>query len=454
MAVPSEISHSLESRVDYRLVDKLVLNTLKPPTVNWYILFVVILACLAVGVSCWTYQILNGIGSSGKSNPVNWGVYITTFVFWVGIAHSGTLISAVLYLFRAKFRMPIYRIAEAMTVFAVITAGLFPIIHLGRPWTFYWLLPYPNQMQLWPNFRSPLLWDVFAVSTYLTISSVFFFVGLLPDIATARDKAETKFRKFLYSVASLGWRGDAERWKHYTSAYLLFAAFATPLVVSVHSVVSWDFAVSVIPGWHATIFPPYFVAGAIFSGVAMVLTLLIPLRKAYNLEPLIRAEHFDAMSKLIIVTSCIVGYAYITEFYVAWWSNNKFERFQFYFRPTGELAVNFWIMFVCNVVFPQFLWIKRLRTHIPFLFILSIIINIGMWFERYNIILQSLYRDYIPSSWGHYNFSWVELGILLGSFGWFGMWMLLFIKFFPSVAITEIKEILPPPVRDPKNLKH
>jgi molybdopterin-containing oxidoreductase family membrane subunit len=433
--------------VNYKTVDTLVLNTLRPPTLSWYILFGIILLCLAVGVSCWTYQILNGIGSSAKSNPVNWGVYITTFVFWVGIAHSGTLISAVLYLFRAKFRMPIYRIAEAMTVFAVITAGLFPIIHLGRPWTFYWLLPYPNQMALWPNFRSPLLWDVFAVTTYLTISSVFFYVGLLPDIATARDQAQSKFRKLLYSIASLGWRGDAEKWKHYASAYLLFAAFATPLVVSVHSVVSWDFAVSVIPGWHATIFPPYFVAGAIFSGVAMVLTLIIPLRAVYKLHPLIRAEHFDAMSKLTLVTSCIVGFAYITEFYTAWWSKNPFERFQFWFRPTGDLALGFWIMFVCNVVLPQLLWIKKLRTHIGFLFVLSIFINIGMWFERYNIILQSLYRDYLPSAWGHYNFSWVELGILLGSFGWFGMWMMLFIKFFPSVAITEIKEILPVPKR-------
>ncbi len=445
---------STDSKLTYALVDKLVLDTLKPPTQGWYVLFSIILLLLGLGVFCWTYQILNGIGMSGKSNPVNWGVYITTFVFWVGIAHSGTLISAVLYLFRAKFRMPIYRIAEAMTVFAVLTAGLFPIIHLGRPWTFYWLLPYPNQMQLWPNFRSPLLWDVFAVSTYLTISSVFFFVGLIPDIAAARDKAQSKFRKILYSVASLGWRGDAEKWKHYSSAYLLFAAFATPLVVSVHSVVSWDFAVSVIPGWHATIFPPYFVAGAIFSGVAMVLTLIIPLRAVYRLHPLVKNEHFDAMSKLIIVTSCIVGYAYITEFYIAWWSNNKFERYQFWFRPFGELAVNFWIMFVCNVILPQFLWVKSLRTNIPFLFILSILINVGMWFERYNIILQSLYRDYLPSAWGHYNFSWLELGILAGSFGWFGMWMLLFIKFFPSFAITEIKEILPAPTRSGGNSEH
>jgi molybdopterin-containing oxidoreductase family membrane subunit len=343
--------------------------------------------------------------------------------------------------------MPIYRLAEAMTVFAVLTAGLFPIIHLGRPWFFYWLMPYPNQMALWPNFRSPLLWDVFAVSTYLTISATFFIVGLIPDIAVARDAAKTKFRKILYSICSLGWRGSYTQWKHYTSAYLLFAAFATPLVVSVHSVVSWDFAVSIVPGWHATIFPPYFVAGAIFSGVAMVITLIIPLRKVYGLEALVTDKHFDAMSKLILVTSGVVGYSYLTEFYMAWWSNNPFERYQFWFRPFGHYAWAFWIMFVCNVILPLALWYKPLRTHIGFLFVLSIFINIGMWFERFNIILQSLSRDFLPAQWGGYNISWTDYGILFGSFGWFGMWMVLFIKFFPSVAITEIKEILPAPKR-------
>lgn len=441
-------------KVDYALVNRLVLKMLEPPTFGWYVLFGLCLVGVGIGAFCWSRQILYGIGASGKSHPVMWGFYITTFVFWVGIAHSGTLISAVLYLYRAKFRMPIYRLAEAMTVFAVLTAGLFPVIHLGRPWFFYWLMPYPNQMALWPNFRSPLLWDVFAVSTYLTISATFFIVGLIPDLAVARDAAKSKFRKILYSICSLGWRGSYTQWKHYTSAYLLFAAFATPLVVSVHSVVSWDFAVSIVPGWHATIFPPYFVAGAIFSGVAMVITLIIPLRKVYGLEALVTDKHFDAMSKLILVTSGVVGYSYLTEFYMAWWSNNPFERYQFWFRPFGHYAWAFWIMFVCNVILPLALWYKPLRTHIGFLFVLSIFINIGMWFERFNIILQSLSRDFLPAQWGGYNISWTDYGILFGSFGWFGMWMLLFIKFFPSVAITEIKEILPAPKRHGEGEDH
>lgn len=442
----TEVTHG-EKKVDYRLVNDVVLKMLDPPTGGWYVLFALCLILVAMGGAAWTKQILEGLHVAGISHPIMWGVYITNFVFWVGIAHSGTLISAVLYLYRAKFRMPIYRIAEAMTVFAVLTAGLFPIIHLGRPWFFYFLMPYPNQRTLWPNFRSPLLWDVFAVSTYLTVSATFFIVGLIPDIAAARDRAKSAFRKTLYSITSLGWSGNHTQWKHYTAAYLFFAAFATPLVVSVHSVVSWDFAMSIVPGWHSTIFPPYFVAGAIFSGVAMVMTLIIPLRKVYKLEPLVRPEHFDAMSKLIMVTSGIVTYAYLTEFYIAWYSNNLFERFQFWYRPFGHYAIAFWIMFFCNCIAPLSLWYKPLRTNIGFLFVLSIIINIGMWFERFNIIIQSLAAEFIPNAWGYYNFSWIDVFITLGSFGWFGMWMCLFIKFFPAVAITEIKEILPPPMR-------
>jgi Ni/Fe-hydrogenase subunit HybB-like protein len=438
----------VEEKVDYKLVTDLVLRMLEPPGFGWFVLLATCLACVGFGAYAWTHQILFGIGDAGKSHPVMWGFYITTFVFWVGIAHSGTLISAVLYLFRAHFRNPIYRLAEAMTVFAVLTAGLFPLIHLGRVWFFYWLMPYPNQRALWPNFRSPLLWDVFAVSTYLTVSSVFFFVGLVPDIAAARDRAKTMFRKVLYSVASLGWSGNHQQWKHFLAAYLLFAAFATPLVVSVHSVVSWDFAMSIVPGWHATIFPPYFVAGAIFSGVAMVMTLAIPLRAAFNLHPLITPKHFDAMSKLILLTSGVVGYAYLTEIYVAWFSNNPYERAQFWYRAFGYYWIPFWGMMFCNVVAPQLLWIKSLRTNIPFLFVLSIVINIGMWLERFNIIVQSLSHEYIPGAWGYYNFSWTDIGILVGSFGWFGMFMTIFIKLFPAVAIAEIKEIMPPPMRN------
>jgi Ni/Fe-hydrogenase subunit HybB-like protein len=433
--------------VTYDEVNKTVLRMLEPPTYRWYLFLALNLALVLIGAISWTKQIFMGIGESGKSHPSMWGVYITTFVFWVGIAHSGTLISAVLYLFRAKFRMPIYRLAEAMTVFAVLTAGLFPLIHMGRVWFFYWLMPYPNQRALWPNFKSPLLWDVFAVSTYLTISTTFFIVGLIPDIAVARDAATSKFRKLLYSVASLGWSGNHKQWKHYTSAYLFFAALATPLVVSVHSVVSWDFAMSIVPGWHATIFPPYFVAGAIFSGVAMVITLMIPIRKMFGLERLVQPKHFDAMSKLILLTSTILFYSYGAEFYAAWFSNNIFERAQFHYRPFGDQAVAFWGMVFCNCIAPLALWYKPLRTNLAFLFVLSIIINIGMWLERFNIIVQSLVHEYIPYSWGAYNFSWVDVGIVLGSFGWFGMWMTLFVKFFPAVSITEIKEILPAPRR-------
>jgi Ni/Fe-hydrogenase subunit HybB-like protein len=444
-----------EQELDYRTVNDSVLKTLDPPGMGWYFQLGICVALVLVGAGCWTHQILDGLGRAGIAHPIGWGVYITNFVFWVGIAHSGTLISAVLYLFRAKFRMAIYRIAEAMTVFAVMTAGLFPIIHTGRPWfAAYWLFPYPNQRGLWPNFRSPLLWDVFAISTYFTVSAVFFFVGLIPDIAAARDRAKTTVKKVLYGVTSLGWTGSNEQWKHYAAAYLLFAAFATPLVVSVHSVVSWDFAVGIVPGWHATIFPPYFVAGAIFSGVAMVITLIIPLRHVFHLEHIIKPVHFDAMCKLILVTSGVVSYAYATEFYSAWWSNNLFERFQFWFRPFGDFKVAFWGMTFCNCIAPLSLWFKPLRTNIPYLFVLSIIINIGMWLERFNIIFSSLAREYIPAAWGGYNFSWVEAGITIGAFGWFGMWMTLFVKFFPSVAITEIKEIIPPPVRDKSAAHH
>jgi len=450
----NSVAKPQKKELTYAYVSDAVLKMLELPTAGWFLLLTICLCLVAVGGSCWVYQMLTGMSASGKSHPISWGCYITNFVFWVGIAHSGTLISAVLFLFRARFRMSIYRLAEAMTVFAVMTAGLFPLIHLGRPWFFYWLMPYPNQRTLWPNFRSPLLWDVFAVSTYFTISAVFFVVGLIPDIAVARDRAKSAFRKILYGMTSLGWTGSHAQWKHYMAAYALFAAFAAPLVVSVHSVVSWDFAMSIVPGWHATIFPPYFVAGAIFSGVAMVMTLAIPIRKVYKLEHIITDENFDCMSKLIMLTSGVVTYAYVTEFYTAWFSNNHFERFQFWFRPFGDFWPAFWGMTFCNCIAPLSLWYGPLRTNIPFLFVLSIIINIGMWLERFNIIFTSLAREYDPAAWGGYNFSWIDVGITIGAFGWFGMWMTLFIKFFPAVAICEIKEILPYPLRDKHALDH
>ncbi len=440
-------------QISYTKVDDDLLEILEPPGVGWWLLLATALSCVAMGGYAWSIQVLEGIGHAGITHPIMWGVYITDFVFWVGIAHSGTLISAVLFLFRARWRMPIYRIAEAMTVFAVLTAGLFPIIHLGRPWNFYWLLPYPNQRYLWVNFRSPLLWDVFAVSTYLTVSTVFFIIGLIPDIAAARDRA-TGVRKFLYRITSLGWTGSHKQWRHYVAAYGFFAALATPLVLSVHSVVSWDFAMSNVPGWHTTIFPPYFVAGAIFSGLAMVITITIPMRKAFKLENYLTIWHYEKMCQLIIFTSGIVTYAYITEFFIAWYSNNPYERYQFWFRPFGDFNVAFWGMVFCNCVAPLSLWFKKLRTNIAWLFLISIIINIGMWLERFNIIFNSLSREFVPDAWGNYNFSWVETFITIGSFGWFFMFLLVFIKVFPAMALTEIKEIMIPPRRDPASAHH
>lgn len=435
-----------DKTTDFERVDRDVLKTLEPPKMGWYFLFATALSLVAIGGYSWYGQLINGIGLAGITHPIMWGVYITDFVFWVGIAHSGTLISAVLFLFRAKWRVPIYRVAEAMTVFAVATAGLFPIIHLGRPWYFYWLLPYPNQRYLWVNFRSPLLWDVFAVSTYLTVSVLFFIIGLIPDIAAARDRS-TGIRKVLYSITSLGWTGSNRNWRHYMAAYGFFAALATPLVLSVHSVVSWDFAMGSVPGWHTTIFPPYFVAGAIFSGLAMVLTIIIPLRAAFKLENYLTSWHFEKISQLILFTSGILTYAYGVEFFIAWYSNNTFEQYQFWFRPFGAYALAFWGMVFCNCVFPLTLWFKACRTNLVWLFILSIFINIGMWLERFNIIIQSLSREFLPDAWGGYNFSWTEFGITVGSFGWFFMFFLAFIKIFPSFALTEIKESLGSPMR-------
>lgn len=434
------------SELTYERIDTDLLASLRPPTISWYLLLSVAVSCLLIGAYSFARQALAGLGVAGVNHPIGWGTYITDFVFWVGIAHSGTLISAVLYLFRAKWRMPIYRIAEAMTVFAVLTAGLFPIIHLGRPWNFYWLLPYPNQRYLWVNFRSPLLWDVFAVSTYLTISVVFFIIGLIPDIAAARDRSKG-IRKSIYSLLALGWRGSDRQWRHYGAAYGFFAALATPLVLSVHSVVSWDFAMGNVPGWHTTIFPPYFVAGAIFSGMAMVITISVPLRHAFKLQNYLTVWHFEKMAQMILFTSGIVTYAYFIEFYIAWYSNNIYERYQFWFRPFGDFNLAFWGMVFCNCVAPLTLWVKKLRTSITWLFILSIIINIGMWLERFNIIFNSLAREFIPYSWGSYNFSWFEVGVTIGSFGWFFTWILLFVKFLPSMALTEIKEIAEPPMR-------
>ena len=391
------------------------------------------------GAVAWGWQIRHGMLGTGLQRPGAWGVYITDFVFWVGIAHSGTLISAILFLFRARFRTAVYRVAEAMTVFGVMTAGLFPVVHLGRPWLFYWLFPYPNQRQLWVNFRSPLMWDVFAVSTYFLISATFFWVGMVPDAAALRD-ATTGWRHRLYWLFSVGWRGTGEEWRHYTRSYFFFAALATPLVVSVHSVVSWDFAVSVVPGWHSTLFPAYFVAGAIFSGVALVVTLLIPVRKAFHLEEVITQHHLDMLSRVVLLTSLIVTYSYAMEFGLALRGPASPERATFIYRATGPYAPFFWLMVTCNCLLPSLLFWRRIRHSPKALLPIMLAVNVGMWLERFIIIVTSLSHDHLPFSWRLYIPRPLEWAITLGAFGWFFFWFLLFVKFLPAISVAELKE--------------
>ena len=414
----------------------------KKPTVPWMVFFAVSLSGLTLLLGSIAWLIWEGTGIWGLNNPVGWGWAIVNFVFWVGIGHAGTLISAVLFLFRQKWRTAINRFAEAMTIFAVICALVFPGIHVGRIWAAYWMLPLPNQMGMWPNFRSPLLWDVFAVSTYFTVSLLFWYVGLVPDLATLRDRAKNKLAFYAYGFFSLGWRGANRHWQNYERAYLLLAGLATPLVLSVHTIVSFDFAVSVIPGWHTTIFPPYFVAGAIFSGFAMVLTLAIPSRKIFKLEDFITVRHVENMNKIILVTGTMVGYAYAMEFFIAWYSGSPYESFAFVNRAFGPYAWAYWIMVSCNVITPQFFWFKKLRTSMTVAFILSIFVNIGMWFERF-VITMSLHRDYLPSSWDYYRPSFFDMSTFIGSFGLFFTLFLLFLKFLPAVAISEVKGVLP-----------
>ncbi len=431
---------------DYEQVDRDISATLRP-TKGWFMLLGVAVACFLWGAATWMYQIYWGLGNAGYQPPVMWGVYIISFVFWVGIGHAGTLISAILYLFRAGFRTTIYRCAEAMTVFAVMTAGLFPIIHIGRPWKFFWLVPYPNWRLVWPNFKSPLIWDVFAISTYLTVSATFLYVGLIPDLAVLRDRETNPTRKKLLAVLSLGWRNSEPEWRHFARMYLFLAAFSTPLVLSVHSVVSFDFAMAITPGWHATIFPPYFVAGAIFSGIGMVFTIIIPIRKFFKLQHIVTINHLDAAAKLCLLTSMIVGSAYLIEFWTAWYSGSEIEHTFWWNRVFGDWWWAAWIMLTCNVIFPLSLFSQKLRRNPSWLFILSILINLGMWFERFVIIVPSLAREFEPWQWTHYLPSWVDVSILVGSFGWFFMWFLLFIKQLPVIAISEVKEIVPPRLR-------
>ena len=435
-----------ENAPTYAQVNEDVIRPLFKPTALWAIVFLIDLCVLGFGIYCWAYQLEYGMGVAGYNPPVFWGVYITTFVFWVGIGHAGTLISAILFLFRARFRTGVYRASEAMTIFAVISAALFPMIHVGRLWYVYFLFPYPNQRLLWPNFKSPLLWDVFAINTYLTISTVFFFVGLIPDIASVRDQSKGAIKK-LYNVLCLGWRGTDNQWRHYMAAYGFFAALCTPLVVSVHSVVSWDFAMADTAGWHSTIFPPYFVAGAIFSGCAMVLTLLIPISKLWKWEAYINVFHYEALAKLCLLTGGILTYAYFIEHFIAWYSDNPYEWGIFVDRATGNYDWVFFMMVTCNCIIPLVWWFKKARTNLAVLWVVSIFINIGMWFERFNIIASSLSHQFDPGSWVYYIPSWVEMGIMVGSFAWFFMWFLLFAKLMPSVAIAEVKETLRPPLK-------
>jgi len=413
------------------------------PSVLWWTGFLGALSLLGLGVAAITYEISTGIGTWGLNRTVGWAFDITNFVFWIGIGHAGTLISAILFLFRQRWRTSVNRAAEAMTIFAVMCAGIFPLIHMGRPWLAHWMFPYPNTRgSLWINFRSPLVWDFFAISTYFIISLTFWYVGLLPDLATLRDRTTSAWRRRIAAVLSLGWNGSTRTWQRYEVVYLLLAGLGTPLVVSVHTIVSWDFATSVIPGWHATIFPPYFVAGAIFSGMAMVLTLMLVARKTMHLEDYITVRHVDIMCKLIIVTGSIVGLAYATEFFTALYSGSPYEQFVFLNRAAGPLAWAYWTMVSCNVLAPQFLWFRRVRSNFAAVFVLSIIINIGMWFERFVIIVTSLHRDYLPSSWASYAPTSIEVATLLGSFGLFFTCFLLFVRLVPVIAIGEVKAVV------------
>lgn len=431
----------------YGAVDEQILGAMWNPTTFYW--FCVALAGLGViiGAVSWGYQIATGLGAANILHPPMWGTYLTNFVFWVGIAHSGTLISAILYLFRASWRTTISRSSEAMTIFAVMIAGLFPLIHLGRVWIVYWIIPYPNQRNLWPNFQSPLVFDVVAISTYLTVSFLFWYTGMVPDLATIRDRT-SGWKSRIYGFFSLGWEGSSQSWKNYGTAYLLFAALATPLVISVHSVVSWDFALGIVPGWHSTIFAPYFVAGAIHSGLAMVLVLLIPMRRIYRFENLITMSVLENIAKTIILTGLIVGYSYAIEHFMAWYGGGKAENYQFHWRMVGYYSWMYWIMVVCNVFVPIALFFKKIRTNIPLLFSIGILVNVGMWFERLVIIVGSEAHEYDPYSWGLYKYpSLVEFGIMIGSFSLFFFLFLLFSKFLPTIALTEVKEAIPVPAR-------
>ena len=432
--------------LSYGDINREIIGAMTPPGKLYRFVVGFLFLGILLGASCWAYQISQGLGVEGVRHPMVWGTYLVNFVFWVGIAHSGTLISAILFLLRARWRTAIARSSEAMTVFAVMTAGLFPLIHLGRVWVVYWIFPYPNQRNLWPNFQSPLVFDVIAISTYLTVSVLFWYTGLIPDLAAIRDQARGMRRK-VYGFFSLNWTGTHHQWRHYGWAYVLFAALATPLVISVHSVVSWDFALSIVPGWHSTIFAPYFVAGAIHSGLAMVLMLLIPLRRIYRFENIITMNTLECIAKTIILTGLIMGYSYGVEYFMAWYSGDEVEEYTFLWRAIGHYAPHFWVMLLCNSVAPLLYFFKKVRTNLISLYIIAVLINLGMWLERFVIVVGTVCREFDPYSWAIYSMTWVEYGFLVASFSLFLFLFFLFAKFLPAISITEVKEELDPPLR-------
>ncbi len=443
---PAELPRApliLNDRNFHWVTDK-VCGIVEEPTPQWWkVTFLVALFIASFTFIGLGYLVSTGTGVWGLRSPVGWGWAIVNFVFWVGIGHAGTLISAILCLLRQKWRTSINRAAEAMTIFAVMCAGLFPLFHVGRVWFAWWLFPLPNQNGIWPQFRSPLEWDVFAVSTYFTVSTLFWYMGMIPDLGAIRDRAKTWWRKALYSVLAMGWRGGNRQWSNFEMAYLLLAGLSTPLVLSVHTIVSFDFAVSNVPGWHTTIFPPYFVAGAIFSGFAMVLTLMLPLRAIYRLHDVINQYHIDNMCKIILATGTMVGYAYGTEFFIAAYSGNSLEKFAFVNRAFGQYAWAYWIMVSCNVITPQLFWFKSIRENHSIVWIICLFVNVGMWFERFVITITSLANDYLPSSWGYYSPTIVDIFTFFGTFGFFSTLFLLFVRFLPLLPMAEVKSVSP-----------
>ena len=424
------------------ITDKISSIVLRGTPRGWYVGFGIAFLLVMVLFAAVTWLLVEGIGIWGVNVPVAWGFAIVNFVWWIGIGHAGTLISAILLLLRQQWRTSINRFAEAMTLFAVACAALFPILHLGRPWFFFWLIPYPSVTGMWPQFRSPLVWDFFAITTYGTVSLLFWYIGMIPDLATLRDRATRPLAQIFYGLLSMGWRGDARHWARFERAYFLLAALATPLVVSVHTVVSLDFAVSIVPGWHSTIFPPYFVAGALYSGFAMVLTIAIPLRKFYHLEDFVTMRHINNMAKLMLASGLVVAYGYVMEIFMAWYSGGVFEEYAMWNRAFGTYAPWFWALLAFNIVLPQLLWFRRVRASVRLLFVISIIINTGMWIERFVIVVQSLSRDFMPSAWGLYSPTVWDIATLVGSIGLFFALMFLFIRFLPMISISEMRELL------------